>query len=107
MKADLVIMNSADVIKGSLGMMPFEDFTFPQSAGSSLVLSMEETLEGYVMFRVRKRLPALILHHLCVAESYARRGVARRLVDEVARRFETQPGCPPYFSDGPLWPCLS
>ncbi len=93
-----------------LGQLGYQVFHDSAGLGCLLVAEMGSSVAGYVLFRRRRRDRAVMLVHLCVAESSQRLGVARSLVDEVAVRNPAASGigawCRSDYAATAAWPRL-
>jgi ribosomal protein S18 acetylase RimI-like enzyme len=77
-------LRHADLNRSTLGFFPAEAFREQVERGRVLVATANGEFAGYLMYRVARGRASVV--HLCTAADYRRRGVAKRLVEELRRR---------------------
>lgn len=80
----LVIALGNGPAKRTLGFLPDQGFLDRALRGTLLAAVSGEDLEGYVLYDLRGYEVKIV--HLCVADHARRRGIARRLIEEVCAR---------------------
>jgi len=104
------VINLSKRHQSTLGQLPFEAFHVAADARQLLVARHKDELAGYVLFRVRRRPPAVMLTQLCTSEEFTRRGVARALVDAIVAEHPNTPGlgarCRNDYPAHAAWPSL-
>lgn len=78
------IQDLGDSASGTVGFLPREAFADYARKGHVLALVEEDELLAYVMYRYKKS--ALIIVQLCVSPQHKRKGLAKRLVNELFER---------------------
>lgn len=93
-----------------LGQLPWEAFSDAAASGRLLAAKANTELAGYCLYRVRKRDRSVSLTHVCVADGWRERGVARRLVEEVITHNPhasfVMAKCRADYAASGLWPAL-
>jgi GNAT superfamily N-acetyltransferase len=94
-----------------LGHLPWEAFSDAAGGGRLLAaLVDDDVVVGYCLYRVRKRDRSVSLTHVCVADGWRGRGVARLLVEAVVERNPfasvVVAKCRADYPAAKLWPAL-
>lgn len=93
-----------------LGQLPWEAFSDAAASGRLLAAKSTSELAGYCLYRVRKRDRSVSLTHVCVADGWRERGVARRLIEEVIAHNPhasfVMAKCRADYAASGLWPAL-
>lgn len=93
-----------------LGQLPWEAFSDAAVSGRLIAAQSDAQVVGYCLYRVRKRDRCVSLTHVCVADDWRGRGVARLLVEEAIARNPfasfVVAKCRSDYPAAKLWPAL-
>lgn len=102
------VQKLGDAQRATLGVLPYAAWTESFERGRVIVATNEGEVLGYTLFRLPRQ--EVVLVHLCVDPSRRREGIARKLVDELSRRFPERLGvrvkCRRDYDANLAWPRL-